>query len=494
MKRKRLPEGNIPLGGLFVGRSFSTIEAMSEKVIQKTRRTAERDLTRGPILSELLLFALPLFLVQLVQLLYNTVDVYIAGRFLQGPQPMAAVGASGMLVTLFLKFFFGMSVGAGVAVSHAYGAKDETRLSNAVHTAVAIAFFGGLFVMASGYVLSPTILRWMNTPEDIFDLASSYIQIYFLGALPIVFYDLGVGILRAMGDSRTPLYYQIVGGVLNVLLDVLFVVLLDLGVKGIAYATILSQTVPACLVLVHLLRSKGPHRLYLQKVRFHKEALLDILRVGVPAAVQAIVLTLSNVVVQSQINTFGSNTIAAFTIYYKLEDIMYLPILAYGQTATTFVGQNVGAGKPNRVYRGVHLCLLIGLATSVVTSGLCLLFARQLFGIFTPEQTVIDIGMQFFYVNGAMYFLYNFIEVYSGAIRGSGNALVPMTVALFNLCVVRLGVLFFVVSHFRTVLTVGLCYPITWFTTGLCLVAYYYAKIASEKTHRKNEKKRENER
>lgn len=436
------------------------------------------DLTQGPILRELLRFALPLFLVQLVQLLYNTVDVFIAGRFLEGPQPMAAVGASGMIVTLFIKFFLGMSVGAGVAVSHAYGAKDEKRLSDTVHTAVAIAVSGGLLVMVAGYFLSPSILRWMNTPEDIFDLASSYIRIYFLGALPIVFYNIGVGLLRARGDSRNPLYYQVIGGILNVVMDVTFVVWLGLGVKGIAFATIISQTVPAVLVLVHLLRTDGPCRLVLSKVRFHRQAFADILKVGIPAAVQAIILTLSNVIVQSQINTFGADTIAAFTIYYKLEDIMYLPMLAYGQTATTFVGQNFGAGKPERVFRGVHLSLAIGLATSVVTSGICLLFARQLFGFFTPDQAVIDIGLQFFYLNAAFYFLYNFIEVYSGAIRGSGNAVVPMVSVVFNQCVLRLVALFFVVSHFHTVFTVGLVYPITWFGTGLCVTLYYYiAKV-----------------
>ena len=446
------------------------------------------DLTEGPILKQLLQFALPLFLVQLVQLLYNTVDVFIAGRFLEGPQPMAAVGASGMIVTLLIKFFLGMSVGAGVAVSHAYGAKDEKRLSNTVHTAVAIAVSGGLLVMVVGYFLSPTILRWMNTPEDIFDLASSYIRIYFLGALSIVFYNIGVGILRALGDTRNPLYYQVVGGLLNVIMDVTFVVWLGLGVKGIAYATLISQTVPALLVLVHLLRTEGPHKLTLSRVRFHRRAFRDILKVGIPAAVQAIILTLSNIVVQSQINTFGSDTIAAFTIYYKIEDLMYLPMLAYGQTATTFVGQNVGARKPERVYKGVHLCLLIGLGTSVLTSGVSLLFARPLFGLFTPEQAVIDIGMQFFYLNASLYFLYNFIEVYAGAIRGSGNAMVPMVVSLLNMCVLRLGVHFFMVAHFHTVLTVGLVYPITWFGTGLCLVLYYYIAKVWQKAGVREEK------
>lgn len=451
---------------------------MSEAKTLKRKRASEQDLTEGPILKQLLQFALPLFLVQLVQLMYNTVDVFIAGRFLDGPQPMAAVGASSMVVTLLIMFFNGMSVGSGVTVAHAYGSKDETRLSNAVHTAVAIALCGGLFVMVVGYLLSPTILRWMNTPEDIFDLASSYIQIYFLGALSIVFYNMGVGILRAMGDTRNPLYYQIIGGVLNVLMDIMFVVWLGLGVRGIAYATLISQTVPALIVLAHLLRTEGPHRLTVSKIRFHKEAFLEILKVGIPSAVQSIVITLSNVIVQSQINTFGTDTIAAFAVYFKVESIMYLPILAYGQTATTYVGQNYGAGKPERVYRGVHLSLAIGLTTSVVTSGICLLFARQLFGIFTPDQTVIDIGMQFFYINAALYFLYNFIEVYSGAIRGSGNAVVPMTVVVLNMCVVRLAVLFFMVSHFHTVLTVGICYPITWFGTGLCLTLYYYiAKV-----------------
>lgn len=439
-------------------------------------------MTTGHIPRQVLLFALPLFLSSLVQLMYNTVDVFIAGRFIEGTEAMAAVGASGMIVTLLIMFFNGMSVGANVVAANAFGSKNGTRLRDVVHTAVALALLGGLVISVIGFFLSPTILRWTNTPDDIFAQASSYIRIYFLGAISIVCYNIGVGLHRAMGDSKGPLIYQIIGGVINIVLDVVFVVGLHWGVNGIAVATLFSQTIPAVIVLWSLSRRPGPERLVLRQLRIQKDIFFDILRVGIPAAVQSIVITFSNVIVQSQINTFGTQTIAAFTAYFRVENFMYLPMLAYGQTATTFVGQNVGAGRYDRVRRGVRTTLVIGLLTSVVTSGLCILFARPLFRLFTTDAAVVELGMEFFYLNAALYFIYNFLEVYSGAIRGSGNAVVPMIIVVFNMCVVRLACLFALVAAFHNVRAIGVCYPITWFCTSLCLGVYYYAGPLGKRT------------
>ncbi|MBO4383334.1 MAG: MATE family efflux transporter [Clostridia bacterium] len=455
---------------------------MSNTAAKRIGTQKGRDLTTGPIPRQILLFALPLFLSSLVQLMYNTVDVFIAGRFIEGSEAMAAVGASSMIVTLLIMFFNGMSVGANVVAANAFGSKDGTRLRDVVHTAVAVSLIGGLLISVVGFFLSPTILRWTNTPDEIFAEASSYIRIYFLGAVSIVCYNIGVGLHRAMGDSKGPLIYQVIGGVINIVLDVVFVVWLHMGVNGIAVATLFSQTIPAVIVLWSLARRPGPERLTMRHLTIHKDVFFDILRVGIPAAVQAIVITFSNVIVQSQINTFGTQSIAAFTAYFRVENIMYLPMLAYGQTATTFVGQNVGAGRYDRVREGVRSCLIIGLLTSVVTSGLSILFARPLFRLFTTDPVVVELAMEFFYLNAALYFIYNFLEVYSGAIRGSGNAVVPMIIVVFSMCVVRLGFLFLLVGMFHSLLAVAVCYPITWFCASLCLGIYYYAGPLGKRT------------
>ena len=432
------------------------------------------DFTEGNIFKKMLIFMLPLLGTRLLQQLYNTVDIYFAGNFIEGYQAMSAIGASGMVVTLLVGFFNGISVGSGVAVSQAYGAHDDERVSRVVHSAVGISFIGGILISVIGFFLSPYILQLMNTPADIFNMAVSYIKIYFLSVLSLVVYNICTGILRAVGDSKSPLIYQCVGGLLNVVLDYIFTVYFKMGVTGIAVATLFSQTVPAICVLLQLMLTKHSYRVSIKNINIRLDVLVSILKVGVPAGIQSIVITLSNIIVQSQINSFGSDVIAAFTAYYKVELIMYMPITAFGQAITTFVAQNVGAGKYDRVSKGVNICLLMGIGVSVLTSGFVIIFARQCFAFFNKDLAVISYGLEIIYINAALYFLYNFLEIYSGAVRGAGNSLVPMVIVVGNMCGVRIIALFAALSISHTAGAVAVCYPITWFVTSVILAVYYY--------------------
>lgn len=431
-------------------------------------------LTVGPIGRKLALFALPLLGSSLIQQLYNTVDIFFVGNFVSDSNAMSAVGASALIVSLLVGFFTGMSVGAGVVVSLFYGEHDDKKLSQAVHTAIMIGLIGGIVLTIVGVIASPLLLQWMNTPPEILDMAVTYLRIYFLSLLSLLLYDMGVGILRAVGDSKRPLLYLAVGGVLNVLLDLIFVWLFQWGVTGVAVATLISQTVPAVLVMVHLLRVKQPYRIMVKKLRLHKEMVRRIFRVGIPAGVQSIVITLSNMVVQYHINSFGPDAIAAFTAYFKVELLLYLPIVSFGQAVTTFTGQNVGAGQYQRVQKGVRLGLLLGVLFTGCMATVVTLFGRQIYGCFTGDAAVIDKGMEVLLFTAPMYFLYVFLEVFSGAVRGSGSSAVPMVIVIANMCVLRVVLLTVLVPLWNTISAVAICYPITWFTTSFCLGIYYF--------------------
>lgn len=432
------------------------------------------DLTEGSIGRKLALFALPLLGSSLIQQLYNTVDIFFVGNFVSDSNAMSAVGASALIVSLLVGFFTGMSVGAGVVVSLFYGEHDDKKLSQAVHTAIMIGLIGGIVLTIVGVIASPLLLQWMNTPPEILDMAVTYLRIYFLSLLSLLLYDMGVGILRAVGDSKRPLLYLAVGGVLNVLLDLIFVWLFQWGVTGVAVATLISQTVPAVLVMVHLLRVKQPYRIMVKKLRLHKEMVRRIFRVGIPAGVQSIVITLSNMVVQYHINSFGPDAIAAFTAYFKVELLLYLPIVSFGQAVTTFTGQNVGAGQYQRVQKGVRLGLLLGVLFTGCMATVVTLFGRQIYGCFTGDAAVIDKGMEVLLLTAPMYFLYVFLEVFSGAVRGSGSSAVPMVIVIANMCVLRVVLLTVLVPLWNTISAVAICYPITWFTTSFCLGIYYF--------------------
>ncbi|ODA43125.1 MATE family efflux transporter [Desulfosporosinus sp. BG] len=441
------------------------------ETIEKAKRT--RDLTEGTIWKQLLLFALPLLGSSLIQQLYNTVDLIFVGNVL-GKEASAAVGASSLIITCLVGFFTGLSVGTIIIIAQSFGQKSKTDLQRAVHAAIGLSFLGGVILMVIGYLGAPYFLRWMNTPEEIWSTSLSYLRIYFLSFISVITYNMGAGILRAVGDSKSPLLFQLIGGITNVVMDALFLVVFDYGVDGVAWATLFSQTIAAGCVLIHLSRTKGDHHLSWIKIRLYKDIFFRILKVGVPVGLQSLVITLSNVFVQYQINSFGVDAIAAFTAYFKVELIIYLPIVAFGQAITTFSAQNIGAGKIERMRIGTKICLLIGMTLTIATSVTVLIFGRQAFGVFNPDSSVIDYGIRVIQISFPFYFLYVILEVLGGTIRGAGKSTPPMIIILLNICVLRTILLFSILFFYHDVRGVALTYPITWAVTAACMSVYFF--------------------
>ena len=430
-----------------------------------------RDLTQGKIMTQLLLFAIPLFGSSLIQQLYNTVDLMFVGKLL-GKEAAAAVGASSLMVTCLLGLFTGLSVGANVVTAKAFGAKKKNELSHIIHTTAGISLIGSLGLLVIGWFLAPVFLQWMNTPREILKLAVLYIRIYFLSLPFIICYNMGAGVLRAMGDSKTPMVYQLIGGVVNVIGNTFFIVVIDMGVAGIALSTLFSQGIPAILVIRQMCMADELYRLKFKKIRCERSIVKEILTIGIPAAVQAMVITLSNLIVQSQINSLGVESIAAFTAYFKIENFIYLPILAIGQAISTFVGQNVGAGKLSRMKKGIRYAILFGVGMTMLISAGILGVAKPIYGLFANDGTVIKLGIDIAKVTFPFYFIYVFLEVFASSLRGTGKSIPPMVIILLNMCGVRLVLLMMIMHQFHSATAVALIYPVTWGTTSLCLYLY----------------------
>jgi len=431
-------------------------------------------ITEGVIWKQLLSFFFPILLGTFFQQLYNTADAIIVGKFV-GKQALAAVGGStGTLTNLIVGFFVGLSSGATVILSQFYGARNHEQASRTVHTAIAMAIFGGLLLMAVGLTASPTILRWMNTPEDVLPLAVTYTRIYFCGMIPSLIYNIGGGILRAVGDSRRPLYFLITSCLANIVLDVVFVLGLEMGVAGVALATIMSQAINAALVIITLRRSPQPLTLHARKIRLHGDLLGRVVRIGLPAGLQSVMYSLSNLVIQSSINGFGTDMMAAYTAYSKMDGLFWMTIGAFGVSITTFVGQNFGARRYDRVRKSVLICLAMAAGTTLALSGLLLLLGRPLFHLFTDEDIVVQRGLiiQRFLV--PFFITYVCIEVFSGAMRGAGESLRPMMMTLLGVCLLRvLWVKLIAPLQGDSFLFMLTCYPLSWSLTSVLFLLYY---------------------
>ena len=435
------------------------------------KKNSVNDLTKGPVARQILLFALPFLGSSLIQQLYNTVDLIFVGNVL-GTEASAAVGAGSLLITCLLGFFTGISVGVGVVAAKAFGGGDRRALRDIVHTAAGISVLGSLLLIAVGVAFAPAFLRWLNTPEDILPLAVVYMRIYFAGLFSIVTYNVSSGILRALGNSRDPMRYQLIGGITNVVCDALFLIALKQGVAGAAMATFFSQGVSALLTARKLCRLDDGYRLRLRQIRIDRKWCARILAVGIPSAVQAMVITLSNLIVQSRINSLGITSIAAFTAYYKVENFIYLPIMAIGQANAAFAGQNYGAGREDRVRGGVKTSLLVGIPAALAISALLIGGSNVFFGFFSKDPDVIRLGGKLAATAFPLYFLYVIMEVLSGTIRGSGRALPPMVITLANMCGVRLIALGLLMRRYGSAEGVARVYPITWITSVVCLLGY----------------------
>lgn len=430
------------------------------------------DLTKGNITKQLISYALPLLIGALIQQLYSTVDMMFVGRVL-GTNAVAAVGSSNMIVNCIIGFFTGLSVGVGVIVGQSCGSGDLDRLSRVIHCSAALTLIMGISVLILSVMLAPVILRMMDVPENIFPLSVLYIRIYLCSVLSIVSYNVGTGILKALGDSKTPTFYQLIGGIANVIGNYLFIVVLDLGVAGAAMTTLMSQTLAAGLTVSRLFRLPDAYRLRIGRIRLEKGLATEILGVGIPSAIQSIMISISNVFAQTNINRLEVVSIAAFTAYYKVENLIYYPIMAVSQACSAFISQNIGAGALDRAREVTKKAILLGVTITACTSGSMLLLSRPAFSLFSNDPEVITLGCRIGRVTFPFYFMYVFLEVYAASIRGAGKAMPTMIITLVNMCLVRVCILTAVMAIFHHVLAVASVYPMTWFANSLCLYLYY---------------------
>ena len=432
------------------------------------------DLTQGSITRAMLLFALPLLGTSIIQQMYNTVDLMFVGNLL-GQDASAAVGTCSWPINCFVGFFTGMGVGIGVLVSQAYGGKDFPRLKKILHTAMGFSVIGSAVLLLIGWIFAPAILRLMNTPDEILNLAVMYARIYFLSMFSIVGFNFSSGILRALGDSRRPMIYQLLGGFANILGNTLFIYIFHFGVAGAAMATFLSQTVAAVLTIRRLCHLQKEYRLCLREIRIQPHTLKQIFVIGVPVGVQTTVVSLSLVLLQSQINTMGVTSMAAYTSYGKLEGLVYFPMWAVGQAVTTFVGQNLGCGQLRRAEKGTKVGLIMGILITVCITLSLTAGAHVVMRLFSSDAAVIDLSSKIVVRLFPLYFIYVFVEIFAGAIRGAGKAAAIMCITLLNMFAIRLLFLYIAMQIFDTVYDVALIFPATWVTTALCVSIYYFS-------------------
>jgi len=436
-------------------------------------REHSNSITEGVIWKQLLLFFFPLLFGTFFQQLYNTTDAIVVGRFV-GKEALSAVGGTtGTLINVFVGFFVGISTGATVTISQFYGGKYEKEVSEAVHTAIAMAIVGGAIIMLIGILAAPTALRLMGTPDEIMPYSLIYIRIYFGGMIANLIYNMGAGILRAIGDSTRPLYFLIASCGVNIVLDLLFVIVFHWGVMGVAIATVISQICSACLVCQVLIRTKESYKLYIKQIRFHRIILNKIIHIGLPAGFQSLMYSVSNVLIQSSMNSFGTDVIAAWTAYGKIDGIFWMTMSSFGISVTTFVGQNFGAGKDDRVKKGVRVCLIMAMSIAVVMSAFLYFGGSYVYQLFTSDELVIEKGVEILRFLVPTFCTYVFVEIFSGALRGMGNAFIPMLLTCFGVCVLRIVWIFAAVPIWPDVKTVIFSYPLTWVTTSILFIIYY---------------------
>lgn len=433
-------------------------------------------LTEGSIWKSMLVFAFPVLLSNLLQLFYDTFDAWTVGYFL-GDTALAAVGSSSSLIFLLVGFCNGLSMGAGVVIARHYGARDQDALKKAIHTAIAFGLTAGLVLTVLGVAFTPMILRWMDTPADVLPQSIQYFRFYFCGAVFVVMYNMCVGILHAVGDSRHPMYFLLFSTCVNVVLDLTFVGLLGWGVGSAAVATTVSQGISAALCCLHLLRTKEVYRLELKSIRFHRESLTEIIRIGLPSGIQNSMISVANVFVQSSINSFGSAAMAGCAAHTKLEGFAFLPVVCFSQALSTFVSQNLGAGHYDRLKKGIGFGTACGMTMAETYGIFAWFFAPSLIRIFNDSPAVVEFGAMHMRVICLFYFLMAFSHCMAAVFRGAGKAAVPMYTMLLFWCFVRIAYISLALPQANVLTTVSRAYPITW--TCSCVVFLVYYKKAN---------------
>ena len=447
-------------------------------------KSYEIDMCRGPLGGKIIMFAVPLMLSSMLQLLFNAADVIVVGRF-AGSEALAAVGSNGPLINLMTNLFMGLSVGANVIVARSFGAKSHNDISTTVHTAMLISVIGGLILAAIGIPFAKTALRLMSSPDNVINLSALYLRIYFAGMPATLAYNFGSAILRAAGDTKRPLYILLFAGIINVILNLFFVIACKMDVAGVALATVISQVISAALIIRCLMLDKGSLRLELQKLKINRRKFMQIIKIGLPAGLQGMVFSLSNIVLQSAINSFGSDTMAGNAAAQNIEGFIYMAMNAFHQASLTFTGQNIGAGEYKRVRKIFFLCSGFVTATGVLLGAAALLFGHKLLGIYSSSPSVIAEGFtRMKYVCGT-YALCGLMEVAVGSIRGMGYSVMPMVVSLLGACGLRLVWVATIFRMNHTTDTLFLSYPISWgltFLTHCICFAAIYRKISRKKS------------
>ncbi|SFG09532.1 MATE family efflux transporter [Oribacterium sp. WCC10] len=436
--------------------------------------SSQNSITEGVMWRSLILYVIPLIMGTFFQQLYNTVDAVVVGRFV-GKEALSAVGGtSAMLINVFVGFFVGISSGAGVVVAQYFGAEHPEEVRITVHTSLMLSIVSGAILTLVGFFMMPVFTVWMKTPEDVLDLTVNYLRIYALGMIPNLIYNMGSGILRAIGDSKRPLYFLIVSCITNIILDVLFVLVLHMGVAGVAIATVLCQLVSAILVIRALTSTKECYRFIPKELKFTQKQLFRILSIGVPAGIQSLMYSLSNVFIQTAINEFGTDAVAAWASFAKIDALYWMASSSFGIGVTTFVGQNYGA----RLYKRVRSCV----RQSAVIMGIITIFFSVIyynygdlaFALFTDDPNVMQIGRVMIRYLSPFYITYTAIELFSGSLRGMGDSLRPMFISVLGVCVLRIGWIMFAVPVWHRIETIEASYPLTWITTSIMFLIYYF--------------------
>lgn len=444
----------------------------------KTNTTTANPILEGPITKQILFFFFPILFGTFFQQLYNTADMIIVGRFV-GTDALASVGGSAaQIINLAIGFFTGLSAGSGVIIAQAYGAGDKKRLADNIHTAYAYALIGGLLFMIAGLLSAGPSLLAMHNPAELMADSVLYLRIYYSGIVFVLLFNIGSAILRALGDARRPLYALIICCFLNIILDVVFVVFLHFGIAGAALATVLSQAVSAGLVTFYLIRNvQSP--LHLNCIRCHKSCLGAQLYVGIPDGFQTVMYSFANLIIQAAINSYGTGAVAAWAAEAKIEAFFWMVSGAYCVAATTFTGQNYGAGKYDRIQKGTRICLLLHQGTCVVISLLFFVFAAPLLGIFTDDPEVVRLGIRILHLVTPFYAVFSFVEILSSVLRGMNDVIIPMILTLFGVCILRIIWTLGIVPQHPGIPMLCANYPITWITTSILFIIYYLYR----KTH-----------
>lgn len=440
--------------------------------MKKISSKYEIDMCNGPLFKKILIFSLPLMLTGILQLLYNAADIIVVGRY-AGSVSLAAVGSTSSLINLIVNVFVGLSIGTSVVVSQNYGAERNKDVSETVHTSIAISIISGVAVGIFGVIMAKPLLSLMGTPDDVLNLAALYMRIYFAGMPATMVYNFGSAILRAVGDTRRPLYFLSIAGVVNVVLNLFFVIVFNMGVAGVALATVIAQCISVALVIGCLLKAEGSIKLIPKNIKIHKDKLIQIAKIGLPAGIQGSIFAISNVLIQSAVNSFGSIVMAGNAAAANIEGFVYTSMNAIYQTSLTFTGQNMGAKKYRRVNKVFLICTAFVVVVGGALGGLAYFGSKGLLSIYSVDPKVIEMGMLRMSIICTTYFLCGFMDVLVGSLRGMGKSILPMLVTILGVCGIRILWIYTVFAQHRTLTTLYISYPISWMVTAaIHLICY----------------------